>query len=305
MTAAAMTRTPARITFKGETDFRTSWQQRAERLAFRMAHRLIANSEAVRARLISEGVSPKKIVRHYNGLDMRRVAVDENVNRNEISQELGLPARPGRRFVTVVANLRHAVKDIPMFLRAAARVRAAVPETSFVIAGEGELMPELRSFAAQLGLVDQVCFLGRCDRIGELLFISDVCALSSRAEGFSNSILEYMAAARPVVATDVGGAREAIVEAETGYIVPAGDDEQMAERIIGLLRDPQRAREMGQRGKQRVERDFSADLHLAKTLELYANLLGKAATGADDSSHVYRSIDSSASRPNPSTPSVI
>jgi glycosyltransferase involved in cell wall biosynthesis len=150
-----------------------------------------------------------------------------------------------------------------------------------------------------------VWFIGRCDRIAELLFISDVCALSSRAEGFSNSILEYMAAARPVVATDVGGAREAIVESETGYIVPAGDDEQMAERIISLLRDPHRAGEMGQRGKQRIEKNFSPDLHLAKTLELYADLLGRAKTDANDPSHVHRAINSSASRPNPSASAAV
>ena len=273
MTAGALAGTPARITYKGETDFRTSMQKRMERVAFRLSHRVVANSEAVRERLISEGVPAQKVVQQYNGLDMSRVTVAANTGREQILRTLGLPETPARSFVTIVANLQHPVKDHPMFLRAAARVRQEVPDAAFILAGEGELMPQLRAMAAQLGIAADVFFIGRCDRIAELLFISDVCALSSKAEGFSNSMLEYMAAARPVVATDVGGAREAIIEDETGYIVASGDDEQMAARIIGLLRDPQRAHAMGEKGKQRVTEKFSTSRHLANTLALYSELL--------------------------------
>ena len=142
---------------------------------------------------------------------------------------LGLPAR---RFVTIVANLQHAVKNHPMFLRAAALVRVAVPDTAFVIAGEGALMGGLRELTAQLGLSHDVFFIGRCQNIAELLFASEVCVLSSTAEGFSNAILEYMAARRPVVVTDVGG----VVE-ETMLDVRAGFDEPRAGRIVPRIPD--------------------------------------------------------------------
>jgi L-malate glycosyltransferase len=275
MSAASLARVPARVTYKGETDgFRTSMQKRIERAAFRLAHRVVANSEAVRKQLILEGVRAEKIVQHYNGLDLERVAVRPDLTRDEALASVGLPREPQRRFVTIVANLRHAVKDHPMFLRAAARVRAAVPDAGFVIAGEGELLPGLRELANGLRLERDVFFIGRCPNVAELLFVSDVCALSSTAEGFSNAILEYMAAARPVVVTDVGGAREAVVGGETGYIVPAHDDEKMAERIIALLREPVRARAMGARGREIVEEKFSCQRHLHNTLELYQELLG-------------------------------
>ena len=271
MTAAALARVPARIAYKGETDgFRTSAQKRLERGAFRLAHRVVANSAAVRNQLIREGVPGEKVVTHYNGLDSERVKVQSEATREEVLAMLGLPER---RFVTIVANLQHVVKDHPMFLRTAARVRAAVPEAAFVIAGEGKLLEGLRGLAAQLGLERDAFFLGRCERVGELLSVSDVCALSSTAEGFSNAILEYMAAARPVVATDVGGAREAVITGETGYIVSAGDDEQMAVRMIELLRDPKRAHAMGERGKSIVEEKFSCERHLQETLELYGELM--------------------------------
>jgi len=272
MTAATLARTRARLAFKGETEScRTSAQERVERGAFRLAHRVVVNSDAVGARLTGKGVPAKKIVRLYNALNPERVAVAPGVTRDQILRRFALPDT--RRFVTIVANPRLVVKDHPMFLRAAARVRSAVPDAAFVIAGEGPRLPDLRELAAELGLEKDVFFIGRCDHLAELLFISEVCTLSSRAEGFSNAILEYMAAGRPVVATDVGGAREAIVDGETGYIVPAGDDAAMAERIIDLLRHAETGCAMGELGRSIIEQKFSTTFQLKRTLELYDELL--------------------------------
>lgn len=178
------------------------------------------------------------------------------------------------RVVTIVANMRLRVKDHPMFLGMARRVRERVPDTMFVLAGEGELLAELRSLAADYGLQRHAIFTGRCANVGEVLAASDVCVLSSTGEGFSNSILEYMAASRPVVATDVGGVREAVAEGETGYIVPSGDDAAMAARVCELLENPERAIEMGERGRRVVEGKFSVGAQLTRIENLYDELLG-------------------------------
>ncbi|MGH9429465.1 MAG: glycosyltransferase, partial [Terriglobia bacterium] len=85
--------------------------------------------------------------------------------------------------------------------------------------------------------------------------------------------LEYMAAARPVVATDVGGAREAIVEGETGYLVSSGDDRTMAAHILELLQDSERASSMGEKGRRIVEERFSCAAQLRRTEALYDELL--------------------------------
>jgi glycosyltransferase involved in cell wall biosynthesis len=274
MTAASISRVKARVTYKGETEgFRTSLQKRAERGAFRLAHRVIANCLVVQNQLIREGVNPKRIVKHYNGLDLNRLKVPLELRRAEALAAFGLPLDSARRFITIVANLHNPVKDHPMFVRAAARVRAAVPDAAFVIAGEGDLMGGLRDLAVQLGIAQEIFFIGRCDNVANLLFASDVGVLSSKAEGFSNAILEYMAAGLPVVATDVGGVREAIVEGETGFVVPAGDDQKMAERIIEVLGDSERARNMGRQGKSIVAQKFASEHHLRNTLELYDELL--------------------------------
>jgi glycosyltransferase involved in cell wall biosynthesis len=276
MTGAYLARVPARITSKGETDgFRSPMQKRAERMSFRLAHRVIANCLVVQNQLIREGVNPKRIIQHYNGLDLDRMQAAAELTREAALKMFALPQ--GRRFVSIVANLRNPVKDHSMFLRAAARVRAVVPDAAFVVAGEGELMPGLRQLAADLGIADDVHFIGRCDDVASLLVASLVGALSSKAEGFANAILEYMAAGLPVVATDVGGVREAIVEGQTGHIVASGDDEAMAARIIQVLSDDENARMMGARGKAIVSEKFSSEHHLHNTLELYDELLSKYA----------------------------
>jgi len=191
----------------------------------------------------------------------------------ELLRSLNLPVTGERQFVTIVANLRLKVKDQATFLRAAQRVRAVAPHAAFVLAGEGEFLTPLRALAVELGIDKDTFFLGRCDRVADLLAVSDVCVLSSRAEGFSNAILEYMAAARPVVTTDVGGARELVSEGESGYLISPGDDKAMAQRIISLLKDPKRALAMGSSGRTIVAEAFSCEAQLERVEGIYERLL--------------------------------
>ena len=278
--AAALARVPARVAFRGETaGWRTARQNALERAVFRLASVVHANSEAVKSYLVRDGVPAEKIAVVYNGLDLARVSPPAGRGREDALAACRLGGVGERPLVTIVANMKHDVKDHPMFLRAARRVKESVPEAAFALAGEGGLMGELKKTVAELGLEGSAFFPGRCDRVAELLFASNVCVLSSKAEGFSNSILEYMGAARPVVATDVGGAREAIVEGETGHLVASGDDEALAARVVDLLRDPAKARAMGERGRRRVEERFSARVQLERTAELYERLLARAESG--------------------------
>ena len=279
MAAAWLARVPVRIASRRETTgWRSGAQKFVERRAYSLAHAIVANCNAARAQLIREGVNKKKINTIYNGLAFERVAAQVPLQNADSTSLFGLPGDLDGKIVTIVANLRHPVKNHPMFLRAARRACDAVPQARFVIAGEGELTMPMREMADQLGLSKSVFFIGRCDRIGELLGLSNVCVLTSTAEGFSNAILEYMAAARPVVATDVGGAREAIVEGMTGYLVQSDDDSAMAERIIALLRDPVAAQAMGERGREVARERFSCEAQLERTEELYDRMLARVST---------------------------
>jgi glycosyltransferase involved in cell wall biosynthesis len=138
----------------------------------------------------------------------------------------------------------------------------------------------MRELASSLGLADSVFFLGRCSRVAELLAVSNVGVLSSTAEGFSNSIIEYMAAGLPVVATDVGGAREVIDEGRTGHLVAAGDADTMGRRLVELLRNSDRARAMGDAGRAVVVARFSLENRLATTEALYSRLLSARSRAA-------------------------
>jgi L-malate glycosyltransferase len=287
MTAGLLAGVRIRIASRRETSgMRSNAQQKAQRFAYALAHHVVANSESVRNKLLLEGINSQRITVIHNGLEIDRLAVPEGTSRAAAlaKLEVGEAAKTCERFVTIVANMRHDVKDYPMFLRAAQRISAAIPKTGFLLAGEGQLRESLERMAVELKIDHNTFFLGRCANLAELLKASDVCVLSSKAEGFSNSILEYMAAGRPVVATDVGGAREAIIEGETGYTVPSGDDELMAERIVSLLQDPEKARLMGEKGRRVVEERFSSRALLQNTEALYEKLL----TGPDSTVNADR-----------------
>jgi glycosyltransferase involved in cell wall biosynthesis len=251
-------------------------QKKVEQLSYRLARAVVANSAAVREQLELEGVDSRKTVVIHNGIDPARLSVPVEISEDAIRHAIGLPAEPGTQLVTIIANLRHPVKGHDVFLRAAQAVHDAHRNCRFVIAGEGALTEKMKSLAASLGISRHVSFIGRCDEIAGLLAFSTVCVLSSHAEGFSNSILEYMAASRPVVATDVGGAAEAIVEGETGYLVPPGDHGAMAARVVELLADRALAKRMGEEGRRRVLLEFSCDAQLARTERLYDRLLNNA-----------------------------
>ena len=273
MAGSALARVPVRIASRRESGKRAGHKRAVERGAYRLAHAVVANCEAVRQQLIDEGVPADKVVTIHNGL-VNGCFSELDSSRETALASFGLPADRPLRFVTSVANLR-AVKDYPTFLRAAAEVQRIIPDSAFLIAGEGDLLDSLQSLAQELGLKDKVFFLGRCEATTKLLALSEVCVLSSQSEGFSNSILEYMAAGRPVVATDVGGVREAVINGETGYLLPPGDHEKMAACIISLLAEPERARAMGKRGQSDAREKFSSEARLRKTETLYEQLLAR------------------------------
>lgn len=267
---------PVRIASKRETGgIRSIKQDFVERWIYRFSDLITVNALTVKDYLVEAGVPGEKIELTYNGLDLKRLEPTTGKTREEICKDVGLPTDAGLRFIPVVANMRHTTKNQQMFLRVAARLKDTVKDARFVLAGEGELVPGLKKLAEEMGVADVCHFIGRCTSVPDLLSISEICAISSNYEGFSNSILEYMAASKPVVVTNVSGASEAVKEGETGYIVDLDDDKTMAERLLYLLNNPEKGREMGQQGRKVVEARFSTEAQVVKLKELYDGLLTK------------------------------
>lgn len=239
-------------------------QRRGDRWVWRLAHRVIANSEAVRQRLIAqERVVPDKVVVVRNGLDLQHwPPLDHPVDGN------------GEAVVGMVAHFREE-KDHATFLRAAREVLEVMPSVRFCLVGSGPLEATTQECAHRLGIAGQVEFPGHLE--GEALQAAvrrfSVSVLTSRSEGLPNAILESMAAGRPVVATAVGGIPELIEDGVTGFLIPPGDPTALAERVVCLLKEPSLAWVMGQRGRQKVEREFAIERMVGQFQGLYRDLL--------------------------------
>jgi L-malate glycosyltransferase len=229
----------------------------------------IANSLATRQwASVAEGISPDKIEVVHNGIDPD-IYVQRGTGGRSCRRALNLPQRAS--VVGIVANLR-PVKGIEIFLRAAALVCSDVPDTYFLVIGEGKEEPKLKALAQDLGLGERVLFLGKRGDVPSLLNALDVGVLSSHWESFSNAILEYLAAGIPVVCTDVGGCREVVEDGCNGFIVAPGDAQGMAEKIVLLLR---RGLSQGerQRLRRRMEKEFSIEAMVEGHQNIYLRLL--------------------------------
>lgn len=175
--------------------------------------------------------------------------------------------------VVMVARL-DPEKDHATFLRAAARVLARRPRAEFVIVGDGMEKTNLDRLAGDLGISACVHFLGEVTDVPALLRHVAVGALTpSRNEGLSNTILEYMAAGLPVVATDCGGNRELVDPPRGGLIVNTGDEEGLANDLIRLLESPALRAEMGAHNRARIEREFQPTLVADQFDSLYQAVL--------------------------------
>jgi len=239
-----------------------------ERVANSFTDLLIANSSAVRSDvLLQEGVAAEKVVVIRNGLDLARYQLVPDIS---IRKDLRLA--PEAPVVTVVANFIQ-YKGHRYLLEAWTRVVEAVPGSVALLVGDGPLRPELERLARDLGIEDSIRFLGSRMDVPKLLATSDVLAHPSLEEGFCNAILEAMAAGKAVVATSVGGNPEAVVDGLTGILVPPRDAESLAQALVGVLKDPDKARKMGVEGRARVEREFGLRPMVESYEQAYLDLL--------------------------------
>lgn len=189
-----------------------------------------------------------------NGVDTDRFApVPQS---HAIRAELGIAENTP--LVGLLAALRPE-KNHELFLAVAERVKQSVPETRFLVIGEGPERAKIERIATERGLFDPaspessaVRLLGNRDDVPAVLASLDVLMLTSHNEANPVSILEGMSCGVPVVATDVGSVKESVVEGETGYLAPAGDETLLAQRVSELLNEPIHARALGEAGRRRV-----------------------------------------------------
>jgi glycosyltransferase involved in cell wall biosynthesis len=273
--AARVARVPVTLASKRSLDtYPTVLERWACKLSNRLADRVTANAEEVRRHAHEvEGCSLDKIVVIPNGVDLTRFATTVAT-----PPPVEMPA--SGPIVGCVGRLS-GKKGHSDLLEAAALVLRRRPDTTFVLVGDGALRSELRAQADGLGLNGQVRFVGHVNDPVPLLYRMNLFVLPSRIEGMSNALLEAMAANRAVVATSVGGNPEVVVDGVTGLLVPPRDPARLANAVLTLLADPQRASAMGAAGRARVETCYSVQAMLRQLEDLYRRELArKGALGA-------------------------
>lgn len=203
------------------------------------------------------------------GLELREF-LDAARLRGQLRRELGIAAETP--LVGIVARLV-PIKGHGLFLKAAKEVAAVRPDARFLIIGDGELRKHLEGEARSLGIADRVLFTGFRSDLPAIYADLDVVALSSFNEGLPVTIIEALAAGRPVVATDVGAVRDLIVPGETGWLVPAGQHESLARGILRLLEYPEHALRLGEAGRGHVYPRLSIDRLVGDLATLYRERL--------------------------------
>ena len=184
------------------------------------------------------------------------------------------------------------IKGHVVLLRAFAAARKEVPELSLDIAGRGPLEPALRALAKELEIEDAIRFLGFVSPISKAIDDSAAVVVPSLGEGFGMVALEAMERARPVVAAEIGGLGELVVDGETGLLVPSGEAEPLARALVEIARDPVRRRELGEAGRRRALEQFAERRNVDRTELLYREYLnGRAAPGPGKSYAFNRNPD--------------
>lgn len=243
-----------------------------DRVLARLATRIVVNSDAVARRF--SGCAAAKVRRIYNGIDLDRFTPGPPA----VNLRLALGLQPG---VPVVGSIGRfvAYKGYHHLLEAAGLVRERIPEARWVLVGDGELRGALEGQCRALGLEGIVRFAGWQERIAEHLALFDLFVLPSLGEHFGRVLLEAMAMAKAVVATNAGGVPEIVRDGETGVLVPPADPAAMAAAVVSLLQDPVAVARMGAAGRQRVAAEFSLSRHVEAVEALYREVRGAGRGG--------------------------
>jgi glycosyltransferase involved in cell wall biosynthesis len=221
---------------------------------------LLGNSQAIVRDLLAEGAPSDRVALIYNGID---------------TAEGALPARKetGRLTLIIVANLM-AYKGHADLFRALAQIAPQLPPdwTLLCVGRDTGMGPTLAALASELSLAEHIQFLGERRDVARLLADADIGLLVSHEEGFSNAILEGMAAGLPMIVTQVGGNAEAVIDRQTGLVVPPHDPTALAQAILRLASDRSTRLAMGRAARARVQAEFSLDRCVQNYDRLYRSL---------------------------------
>jgi glycosyltransferase involved in cell wall biosynthesis len=250
----------------------------AEKAAAWITTGFISVADAMTAQSLKAGISrPEKYITIYSALELEKFTPQEPDNR--VKQRLGLE---NRRVVGTIARL-FPLKGHEYIIRMAAQIIRDAPEVKFLFVGDGSLSEQLKNEVNGRGLTDWFVFAGLVppERIPSMLQAIDVLAHPSLREGLARTIPQSFAMGKPVVSFDVDGARELVINGQTGFLIPAPASARqtsesldlMSRAIISLLKNPEQARQMGVAGRKLILPNFNADYMVARIIGYYDSLV--------------------------------
>lgn len=249
--------------------WKAAWQLAIDRRLARCTDRIVTNSSGVVEFYASRGLPADKFVVIPNGI--APPTLGPPLARESLLAELQLP--PDARLIGAVGRLwpQKRVKDL---IWAADLLKSTRDDTHLLIIGDGPQRSRLVRYRDQSEIAQRVHFLGERSDVPRLMPHFDVLWLASEYEGQSNAVLEAMMAGVPVIATDIAGNRDLIVDNETGFLVPVGDRFEFTRRTHWLLDDESLRQRLGEAGRQRVLTHFTVEQMVARHEALYRSLVG-------------------------------
>jgi glycosyltransferase involved in cell wall biosynthesis len=224
---------------------------------------ILANSQAG---LKNYKVPLRKAVCIYNGIDLSRFR--NLVPADQMERKL-LGGPKGNSFIGAMVGAFEDRKDYDTLIKAAVKLCLFNRRAVFFLIGEGSLMKSIKQQVPGELLNSQIYFLGSRSDIESILQIVDVGLLITPCEGISNSIMEYMASGKPVIASREGGTQELVVDGETGFLVDQKRSDQIVEKMDLLMKNPGLAKAMGQNGLQRIKKHFDISKMTERYIEVY------------------------------------
>jgi glycosyltransferase involved in cell wall biosynthesis len=250
-----------------------------DRMVLKKFNALAAVSDAVAHRLLAFGVPTEKIKTIANGID---------VTAFERAQPLPLLKAEDGTVVGIVARL-DLQKGFEYLLRAARDLCKTTPDLKIVIVGEGPDREKIEEMIEQYGLQSNVILAGQQSNMPAVYAAMDIFVLPSLNEGLPMTVLEAMAASKPVIATKVGAIGSVIKDGENGLLVNAKDSEGLRNAIASLLSDPERRQRLGDQAHAWVSQNYTSEAMALKYREMYEEVLGKPAPSAMSAQHVDHS----------------
>jgi glycosyltransferase involved in cell wall biosynthesis len=240
-----------------------------EHLTSPLADKIIAVGEEVKKFMIEKAKIPTdKLLTIHNGIEINHLK--KEISTQKLQKELKL--KPETKIITTVGRLA-CQKGHIYLLQALKLVLEKEREVNLLVVGEGPLRKFLEEISREMGVREKVSFLGVRENIEEILALTDIFVSASLWEGLPLSVMEAMASGRPVIVTDIASHRELVEDRVTGLLVPVKNPFALAKAIKELLGHEERRREMGEAGRQKVEKNFSLQKMVEKTERLYQDLL--------------------------------